>query len=171
MPAATNTVQYLMGDELVVLSGQRWALVTIAAAVFTMLASLALCSPIAASPIGVWETPDGASQIEIKKCGTSLCGTIVWLSDPHDRSGGEARDSKNPDPRLRARPLVGLPLLHGLIQDPSNREVWRGGEIYDPSDGKTYSCRITVESPTALRIRGFVGLPIFGVAQVWHRVK
>jgi len=35
------------------------------------------------------------------------------------------------------------------------RELWEGGFIYDPRDGKTYKCKITMESPDQLEGQGF----------------
>jgi uncharacterized protein (DUF2147 family) len=129
------------------------------------------CASPTITPIGVWETPDGDSRIRIEQCGTSLCGNIVWLRDPLEKGGGPALDSKNPDVRLRSRPLIGLPLLHGFVQNSDDPTIWSGGEIYDPTNGKTYSCRITVQDAGTLRVRGFVGLSVLGVTQIWRRLR
>ena len=38
----------------------------------------------AANPLGTWYTEDRDSQVRINKCGSALCGTLVWLKIPND---------------------------------------------------------------------------------------
>jgi uncharacterized protein (DUF2147 family) len=47
--------------------------------------------------------------------------------------------------------------------------LWEDGTIYDPENGKTYRCKITLESPNRLNVRGFVGISLFGRTTVWTR--
>ena len=46
-----------------------------------------------------------------------------------------------------------------------------GGEIYDPESGKTYSAKMSLESPDTLSLRGYVGIPLFGRPSTWSRQK
>ncbi|OYU72628.1 MAG: hypothetical protein CFE32_23195 [Alphaproteobacteria bacterium PA3] len=48
--------------------------------------------------------------------------------------GGRARDSNNPDPKLRSRPIEGLVILSDFKDAGGEWE----GKIYDPRAGKTY---------------------------------
>lgn len=136
-----------------------------------------VASPIAAAdaamtPVGVWATAGGGSHVKIEDCGGGkLCGAIIWLKEPLNKQGKDKVDSQNPDPGLRTRKLAGLALLSGFVQDQSNSNVWTGGEIYNPDDGKTYSCNLTVQDPKTLRVRGYVGLSILGKTQIWTRVE
>jgi len=123
------------------------------------------------SPAGIWATEDGKSRVQIEDCGNKLCGKIIWLSDPFEKDGTEAVDSENPNPQLRMRRLVGLTILGGFMPDRSDPKLWQSGWIYDPDNGKTYSCNLRLESPESLRVRGYIGLPIFGASQIWSRVK
>jgi uncharacterized protein (DUF2147 family) len=161
----------MMRNELGFTARQVSATIMIAASVVAVTPSRACCRALVPSPIGVWETPDGASRIRITFCGASLCGTIVWLRDPQSENGGAALDSKNPNPRLRSRRLIGLLLLHGFVQGPDDQKLWGSGKIYDPSDGKTYSCQITAVDARTLQVRGYVGLSMFGVTQIWRRIE
>jgi uncharacterized protein (DUF2147 family) len=52
----------------------------------------------------------------------------------------------------------------------SGPNTWEGN-VYDPEDGKTYSGNITVLSEQALKLRAYMGLPIFGRSQTWTRVN
>lgn len=122
------------------------------------------------NPLGTWATQGDDSHVKIEKCGTSLCGTIVWLKDPLGDDGKDAVDSKNPDPSLRTQKLVGLSLLNDFepTDDPS---VWKNGRIYNPEDGRTYSCNLTVQDANTLRVRGYVGFSLLGETQIWNRVR
>ncbi|MDP6689178.1 MAG: DUF2147 domain-containing protein, partial [Alphaproteobacteria bacterium] len=49
--------------------------------------------------------------------------------------------------------------------------VWNDGTIYNPEDGEIYSCTMTLVDGRTLKVRGDVGLPLFGKTQVWTRVN
>lgn len=144
-----------------------------AAAILISLAPQARCAAPdpQPDPVGVWATDGDESHVRIERCGASLCGTIVWLKDPLGDDGKDAVDSNNPDPALRRRKLVGLPLLSGFDQDPDDAAAWLHGKIYDPEDGRTYSCKLTVQDRNTLRVRGYIGFSLLGKTQVWTRVR
>ena len=121
------------------------------------------------NPTGVWATQGDDSHVNIVECGASLCGTIVWLKDPLGDDGKDAVDSKNPDPSLRTQKLVGLSLLSGF-QPTDDPTVWKNGRIYNPEDGRTYSCNLKVQDTNTLRVRGYVGFSLLGETQIWNRV-
>ncbi len=121
-------------------------------------------------PAGVWATAGGLSHIKIAHCGTNLCGNIVWLKQPLNRYGKDKVDSNNPDPSLRTRTIVSLPLLSGFEQSQDDTSSWSNGKIYDPANGKTYSCNLTVEDRSTLHLRGYIGFSLFGQTQTWTRV-
>ena len=41
----------------------------------------------AADPLGTWYTEDHDSQVRISKCGSGVCGALVWLKTPNDANG------------------------------------------------------------------------------------
>jgi uncharacterized protein (DUF2147 family) len=49
--------------------------------------------------------------------------------------------------------------------------TWENGTIYDPREGKTYSCKITLKNKDNINIRGFIGLSLFGRTEMWTRIK
>ncbi|MBM3554032.1 MAG: DUF2147 domain-containing protein [Alphaproteobacteria bacterium] len=132
------------------------------------LALLAWTAP-ALGANGTWLTESGGGQVEIGPCGEALCGRIVWLKEPLDTAGQPKRDKENPDPARRERPILGLAMLEGFR--PAGENKWADGTIYNPEDGKTYSCTMTLEGNGTLKVRGYVGVPLFGKTQVWTRVK
>ena len=119
------------------------------------------------TPIGLWEA--GESHIEIYECGELLCGRIAALDEPLDAEGKPKIDDKNPDPALKGRPILGMDLIAGFSRKSDER--WVGGTIYDPRDGETYKCRMTLQDDGTLEVRGYVGLSLFGKTVVWTRIE
>jgi uncharacterized protein (DUF2147 family) len=110
---------------------------------------------------GYWREPSG-SILRIAPCGRELCVDIAALS----RGNHPVTDTHNPNPKLRNRPLCGLRIGDGFSEvDPRHA---RGGHLYDPKSGHTYSGQMTAEG-IFLKLRGYVGLPIFGRTETWVR--
>jgi len=115
--------------------------------------------------VGKWVTEGGKSHVQISKQGSQYIGKLVWLKEPN-RDGKPKTDSKNPDKALQARPLVGLLLLSGFSFKGGE---WVDGKIYNPEDGKTYSCKMKLKDKNTLEVRGYVMNPALGKTQVWKR--
>jgi uncharacterized protein (DUF2147 family) len=115
------------------------------------LASLVLlfATPaFAAEPVtGLWLTDAKDGVVEIAPCGPKLCGRLVKLLVAPK---GPAVDRNNPDPALRNRPLVGLPIFTGFV--PEGR-AWRG-TAYDPKAGKSYNTTLQRTGADMLKVRG-----------------
>ena len=114
---------------------------------------------------GIWLTQAGDARVKINKCGGGICGHIVWLREPMDTATGQpATDSKNPNPALARRPMIGLPLFSDM--QPSAPNKW-SGQIYNADDGSTYASSVTVTSADSLRVEGCVGALCGG--ETWTR--
>jgi len=103
-------------------------------------------------------------------------GKITWLEYPQFRDDDEQGmagmtkvDRENPDPKLRSHPVLGLVILKGFRFVPGRKWPWIGGTVYDPENGKTYRGRMRVEKDGRLRMRGYVGIPLFGRSTWWTR--
>lgn len=123
----------------------------------------------ASTPEGLWYAEGGAATVRVESCGSALCGRVEWLRSPFDENGCVLRDAQNPEPRLRGRAIEGLEIIQGLQPSPQNDDVWSGGTIYDPTSGRTYRCRLTVDGDR-LHIRGYLGIPVLGRTTTWIRV-
>jgi uncharacterized protein (DUF2147 family) len=114
---------------------------------------------------GTWLTQAGDARVKISKCGGGICGVVVWLREPHDTATGQpATDSKNPNPSLARRPIIGLPLFSGM--QPSGPNKW-SGQIYNADDGNSYASSISVSGADTLRVEGCIGALCGGEA--WTR--
>ncbi len=116
--------------------------------------------------VGTWVTPNAKSNVQIMKAGNKFVGKIISLKEPN-RNGKPKMDAKNPKKALRSRPIKGMMILNGLTYKGGE---WVGGTIYNPEDGKTYSCKMMLKNKNTLEVRGYVlGMPALGKSQVWKR--
>ena len=131
------------------------------------------------SVMGTWLIASGKAQVRIQPCADPasgpLCGYIAALINPTGPDGKvvapeQANDFRNPDPALRSRKVLGMPLIWGFKKgaEPNSFE---DGQIYNGENGKTYNANITLQPDGKLRLRGYVGTPLFGETQVWTRVN
>ena len=117
---------------------------------------------------GLWYNAEKSGKIEITKDASGkFNGKVVWLKEPL-KNGKPKLDELNSDEKLRSRPRLGLPVLNGFVKDGEDK--YTGGTIYDPLNGKTYSCKITYKGKT-LDIRGYIGISLFGRTTTWTRVE
>lgn len=136
----------------------------LAAATLGLAAAPALAAD---GPEGLWLVQDHTAKVRIGPCAAhadKLCGEIVWA---HPKPGEEAAktDIHNPDPKLRDRPIVGLPLIRDFRAAGVGR--WEGGKIYDPRSGKTYNSKMQLTASGELKVDGCVMM--FCQTQTWTR--
>ena len=118
--------------------------------------------------VGTWLNQEGTAKVQVFKVGSNFYGKIVWLKEPNDSITGKPRtDKENPDPKLKTAPLLGLVNLKGFVFD--GKDEWKDGTIYDPKNGKTYSCFIKFDGPDKLKIRGYIGISLLGRTTIWTR--
>lgn len=134
-----------------------------------LLASLQLhAAPVnEAGPLGVWIDDKSSVAVRIVRCGSELCGRIVWLAQPYHDNGKLRRDRHNPNPDKRQQPLCGLQVLENFRQTAEH--VWSDGLIYDPRTGDTYHSYLKLTAPDQLRIRAYIILSLFGKTLTWRR--
>jgi len=112
----------------------------------------------------VWYNQEKTAKIQVYKAKDgNFYGKMVWLSEPL-KNGKPKVDDQNPDETKRNTPLIGLILLKHLKKD--GEKGYNDGKIYDPKNGKTYSCKITYNGNT-LDLRGFVGISLIGRTSTW----
>jgi len=119
----------------------------------------------AAEPTGTWLTQNGDAHIRVAKCGSSMCGTIVWLRDPIDPQTGQPQaDNHNPNAGLRNRKIIGIRIF-AMASDGNGGYA---GGIYNADDGQTYRGKIVLRSAAQLEVQGCAG-PLCGSEQ-WRKV-
>jgi uncharacterized protein (DUF2147 family) len=116
--------------------------------------------------IGTWLTGSGKGKVQIYKEGNTYNGKIVWLKEPTTPEGKPKVDAHNPDAAKQTTPVLGLNMLKGFV---FNEDKWTDGTIYDPENGKTYSCKITWRDGK-IDVRGFMGISLIGRTDTWFKV-
>ena len=126
------------------------------------------------SPIGLWQSIDdgnGQPKAEIsiaQRPDGGLTGKVersLLVNSTTDTNCVLCSDDR------KNQPKVGLEIIRGG-KKAEGKDVWEGGKILDPENGKEYSLRLTpIEGGRKLEVRGYIGAPILGRTQVWNRIR
>ncbi|AVO48753.1 DUF2147 domain-containing protein [Melaminivora suipulveris] len=123
------------------------------------------------SPVGLWrsmddKTGEAKSEIRIEDKGGALEGRIEKLLRKDADPAAKCVECKD---ALKDQPMVGLPIITGA-KKAEGKDVWEGGKILDPENGKQYTLRLTpADGGQKLEVRGSIGP--FGRTQTWQRVQ
>ena len=123
------------------------------------------------TPVGLWrsfddKTGEAKAEVRVVEAGGVLSGKIekrlLKTARPEDVCT-ECTDDR------KGQPLLGLEIIRGA-KKAEGREVWEGGKILDPENGRNYTLKITpVEDGKKLDVRGSFGP--FGRTQTWVRIQ
>lgn len=117
---------------------------------------------------GKWKTIDDVSGealsiVEIYEKNGKAYGKIISLMKEEDKGAKCIYCDKN-DKRYN-EPIEGLEIITELKK---KTDSWDDGEILDPNNGKTYSCKLWVENGK-LQVRGYIGYSWMGRTQIWQK--
>ena len=113
-----------------------------------------------ADPSGTYLSETGDTRVRIARCGGAYCGTIISVQ-------GEAKDVNNPDPKLKARNLVGVQMISN-IQPAADGFT---GQLYNYKDGKTYNGKMSFAGGKAMQLSGCVFGGLICRSQTWSKVN
>jgi uncharacterized protein (DUF2147 family) len=127
------------------------------------------------TPAGLWRSVDD---------NTSKPQALVRITESNGEYTGRIEKlypgvSEEPNPLCtkcegarRNQPIVGMVIVSGVRRGPDASEEYSGGEILDPDNGSTYRALLTMaDGGRRLRVRGYIGVSLFGRTQVWERVE
>lgn len=120
----------------------------VATIALTSLAGLAGAAS-AAEPYGVWLRPSTGTQVSFYDCGGKLCAKVVAIKD-------QTRKSE-----------IGTVIMKGSVKTGANK--WEG-DLLDAESGKVYSGVVTLESASALSLKGCVAM-VLCRGETWTKVK
>ncbi|MFC6283208.1 MULTISPECIES: DUF2147 domain-containing protein [Polaromonas] len=122
------------------------------------------------TPVGLWRSMDertgqAKAEIRIKANGSGvLTGLIERALVP-----GQAPICTECTDDRKDKPKLGMEIIRGAHK-ADDKDVWEGGKILDPENGRVYSLRLSpVDGGTKLEVRASMGP--FGRTQVWTRVQ
>ncbi|WBY03326.1 DUF2147 domain-containing protein [Ramlibacter tataouinensis] len=123
------------------------------------------------SPVGLWrniddKTGEVKAEIRIAEANGVVNGRIVRRlakSAKPDAVCDECSDDR------KGQRLDGLEIIRGA-RKADGKDVWEGGKILDPENGRDYALRLTPQDGgKRLDVRGSFGP--FGRTQTWVRVE
>lgn len=144
---------------------------SVRALVAITIAASAMAAQAQMTPVGNWhsfdeKTGELKSLIVIADTGGALNGRIDKLLRKEADQKGVCKECT--DDR-KDKPMLGLEIIRGAKQ-VEGKEVWEGGKILDPENGKNYTLRLTpIEGGKKLEVRGSIAF--FGRTQTWVRVQ
>lgn len=116
----------------------------------TLAAILSPAAALAAPDVtGVWINHTGRGAVEIKQCGSTLCGHVVWVKSNDDLKGC-------------GRQIIGNAKQVGA-------GLWDKGWIYSPERKKRYDVELKPLDGDRLRVKGYMGSKFFSKTMIWKR--
>lgn len=120
-----------------------------------------------ATPVGLWQAFNDQGKptgyIRILEQDGRLRG-VVERGLPTDSEDKRCTACK--DQRKNQR-MLGMEILWNLHKES---DEYQGGEILDPFSGNIYRAKLSLlENGTKMKVRGYVGLSLFGRTQIWLR--
>lgn len=100
-------------------------------------------------PLGIWADEEGRGAVEVRQCGNTLCGYVVWVRDSKDRHG------------------CGKQLMGNVQRTGSG---WDNGWIVSPDDGTKYSVALEPINRNTVQVIGYMGTRLFSETMTWTRV-
>lgn len=136
----------------------------------SVLSLLQAASALAAdisSPVGLWKAFNDAGQptgyIRISEKDGTYTGIAErgLPTDPEDKRCTECKGQR------KNQRLQGMEILWNIHKDG---DAYSGGEILDPFSGNIYRAKLElIEGGTQLKVRGYLGVSLFGRTQLWTR--
>jgi len=122
------------------------------------------------TPVGLWrnvddKTGEAKAEIRITDTGGVLSGKLEkrLLKDAKPNAVCEECSDDR-----KGKPMDGLEIIRGA-KKADGKDVWEGGKILDPENGRDYTLRMTpIDGGKRLEVRGSFGP--FGRTQTWVRV-
>ena len=143
------------------------------AVVAFLMATASIVAMAQNTPAGLWKTIDDdgkteKSLVRITDGGGVITGKVEKIFDP---AKANAKCEKC-EGELKDQPVVGMAIITNVKQDPEETNLWNGGQIVDPNNGKSYKVRLKpIEGGKKLEVRGYIGTPFLGRTQTWIRVE
>ena len=136
-----------------------------------VLGAISVSAMAQMSPVGLWrsvddKTGEAKAEVRIVDAGGVLSGKLekrLAKDVKPDALCEECSDDR------KGQPLQGLEIIRGA-KKAEGKDVWEGGKILDPENGRNYTLRLTpVDGGKKLEVRGSLGP--FGRTQTWVRIQ
>lgn len=126
------------------------------------------------TPVGTWKQVDSSGKtksiIQITDNNGELKATVKELQNRTPEAiarDGDPAKCTQCQGDLKDKPIVGMAIMWGVSKDD---DVWDGGKIVNPEDGKVYKVKLTMkDNGQKLDVHGYIGFALMGKSQTWER--
>jgi len=128
----------------------------------------------ATSPAGLWRTIDDSSKkdkslVRIVETNGVYSGKVEKIVDPDSPKDATCKECS--DDR-KDKPIVGMTIIRNVKASADDKDVFEGGDILDPNNGKVYRVKLKlIDNGSKLDVRGYIGTPMLGRTQTWVRAE
>ncbi len=136
-----------------------------------VLAAASAAAIAQTTPVGLWRNVDDKSgeakaEIRIAEANGALVGRIEKSLKKDTKADAVCEECS--DDR-KGKPIAGLEIIRGG-KKAEGKDVWEGGKILDPENGKEYRASFTpIDGGRKLEVRGYLGP--FWRTQTWLRIQ
>ena len=126
------------------------------------------------SPTGLWRTIDDSSKkdkslVRIVEANGVYTGKVEKIVDPDSPKDAVCKDCSD---ERKDKPVVGMTIIRNVKASADDKNVFEGGDILDPNNGKVYRVKLKlIDNGSKLDVRGYIGTPMLGRTQTWIRAE
>ena len=126
------------------------------------------------SPTGLWRTIDDSSKkdkslVRIVEANGVYTGKVEKIVDPDSPKDAVCKDCAD---ERKDKPVVGMTIIRNVKASADDKNVFEGGDILDPNNGKVYRVKLKlIDNGSKLDVRGYIGTPMLGRTQTWIRAE
>lgn len=125
--------------------------------------------------LGDWLVNSGDAVVRFYQADGEIRGRVIWAGresgdwwlqePPMEIPWHDGRAAKE----LKHAASLGVDILVGLQFDGDDK--WVNGRVFNVLNGKIYKCQLSLPEPDVLKLRGYIGMPLFGASVVWTRLS
>jgi len=126
------------------------------------------------SPAGLWRTIDDntkkdKSLVRIVEANGVYTGKVEKIVDPDSPKDATCKECSD---ERKDKPVVGMTIIRNVKASADDKNVFEGGDILDPNNGKVYRVKLKlIDNGGKLDVRGYIGTPMLGRTQIWVRAE
>jgi hypothetical protein len=139
---------------------------------FLLVTTMVVRADTPPTAAGFWEVKDDDGNptawfLFTEKNDVFSARLVKGFKKPSEMKPADNICSKCPGNKKGAH-IMGLTLFYGMKRDGLQ---YREGSVLDPRDGSIYHAQMDLsDDGEELSVRGYIGIPMLGKTQVWHRL-